>query len=344
MAKTLSGYVDNGKGAPLPNISAIVTRVTDGGIVTSGLTNADGEWLFSGLAETEEYFVNLADGNGNAIVRGPWAGEIRSAFVRDRLALPDTGLAVLPGARHTTVGGLPVALSAAGGNVLEWRADGFYTAGSVGLTQALADTLYEPIDSAWTKSEADARYAELTDVDPFPQYLTSTEADALFLTPVEGNAAYATSAHNHAAAYVDVGGDTMTGLLNLDGAATSTVVFQAKLPADTQPRFTIRADGRLDWGGGVAAAVDVPMYRVTAGDFRIGSNFSGSTNNTRDLGFTTVQWKAIFGNALYLSGDGTSAPAWASAGAHPAAERGDRRHCLAQRRQHRQPDAGRDGE
>ena len=64
MGKRLEGYVDDGKGAPLPGISAIVTRLDDGGIVTSGLTGPDGRWVFTGLDDEEEYFVNLADGAG----------------------------------------------------------------------------------------------------------------------------------------------------------------------------------------------------------------------------------------------------------------------------------------
>jgi hypothetical protein len=92
------------------------------------------------------------------------------------------------------VAGLPLTLDPAAGNSLTWTATGLYVppVPTVDLT------------SYYTKAESDARYAELTDVDPFPQYLTVSE----------GNAAYATAAHNHDATYVQLtGGSVMTGLL-----------------------------------------------------------------------------------------------------------------------------------
>jgi len=152
--------VGDGGGAPLPNLSATVTRVDDAVVVATGITDPDGRWLFSGLSESAEYFVTLTDGLGHGVVRGPWSGELREAWVRDRLAMPLGGVAALP--PTTTVDGRLVALSDDTGNVLEWRSDGFYTAGATGLTQALADTLYEPLGSAYTKAESDGRYLQLT--------------------------------------------------------------------------------------------------------------------------------------------------------------------------------------
>lgn len=57
--------------------------------------------------------------------------------------------------------------------------------------------------------------------DPHPQYLTQSEADALFLTQSEADALFLTPAEGDAA-YVNVGGDTMTGDLLLSGAALAS--------------------------------------------------------------------------------------------------------------------------
>jgi hypothetical protein len=65
----------------------------------------------------------------------------------------------------------------------EAEADAKYaTQGGSGITQDQADLRYEPIDTMYTKSESDLRYAQLTAPDPFPQYLTPTEADAVYAT------------------------------------------------------------------------------------------------------------------------------------------------------------------
>jgi hypothetical protein len=196
---------------------------------------------FFGVDGTVIWFGSQKFGSGANLPLRFW---VNSA---ERMGIATSGAITMP-TGPLSVAGKTVGISATGGNLLTWNADGFYAA---------------PPTDLW----------------------------------------------------VDVAGDTMTGLLTQHGAAASTIVHQAKLPADTQPRFTIRADGQLNWGAGGSSATDIQIYRVTAGDFRINSVFSGSTNNTRDLGFASVQWKAIYANALYASGDGTASPAFAAAGA-----------------------------
>jgi hypothetical protein len=390
MPKRLEGFVDNGRGEPAADLPAVATRLSDGVVVDTTITDDDGHWFFPDLPVEHEYLVTLSDPQGNAVSRAPWSGEMRELWVRDRLDMTgnltttggvsaaawletfgnigvagngtiDGSLSIGGGAllidqdgdihQHAgslaafngavTVGstldvaGKPVALDPAAGNALAWTATGLYVppapAPLDAYTKAESDTrylnasggdtmsgdlimvgnIYPPVPvvelglstKRWMKVWADAADFSAAPTVGGSPLLTAAAADALFLTPAEGDAAY-----------VNIGGDTMTGLLTSEGAAAATIVHQARVALDAQPRFTIRADGRLDWGGG-SVAVDIPLYRVTAGDFRIGSTFSGSTNNTRDLGFTTVQWKAIYGNQLFLSGDGTSAPAWANAGA-----------------------------
>lgn len=121
------------------------------------------------------------------------------------------------------------------------------TASDVGaLTQAVADTLYDPINAA-----SDAIAAHLLAADPHPQYLTAAEGDALFLTPAEGNAAYVALSSvsafgftliddaNAAAAratlelvagatgdiWVEKAGDTMTGALIVQNDLTIPDAF-----------------------------------------------------------------------------------------------------------------------
>lgn len=257
MPKRIEGFLDDGHGTPLPGIPAVARRLSTGVVADTTLTDATGRWLFD-LPIADEYVVTLTDADGNAVSRAPWSGELRAAWVRDRL----------------DVAGLPVMLDPTGGNALAWTASGLYV-----------PPIPAAID-AYTKTQSDARYAELTDVDPFPQYLTpiegnatylplaggtltgdltmaanvlpttsnardlgtlmlqwrklwavtaefvtaptvggsslltATTADALFLTPAEGNAAYATTAHAHDAAYVNATGDVMSGGLTV-GTATA---------------------------------------------------------------------------------------------------------------------------
>ena len=53
--------------------------------------------------------------------------------------------------------------------------------------------------------------------------------------------------------------------------AASDYIFEAKVAGDTNPRFQIRADGRIEWGGG-ADALDTRIYRGAAYRVDIYSN------------------------------------------------------------------------
>lgn len=85
MTKLLEGYVDDGQGAPLSGIPAVATRLTDGVVVASTVTDSVGHWTFAALPTAAEYLVTLTDPDGNAVARAPWSGELREAWVRDRL-------------------------------------------------------------------------------------------------------------------------------------------------------------------------------------------------------------------------------------------------------------------
>jgi hypothetical protein len=280
--KVLEGYVDNGRGAPLPGISAIVTRITDGAIVTSGITGPDGRWEFSGLAETEEYFVNLADGAGNAVVRAPWSGELRTAWIRDRLALPDTGTAILPNGGNTLVGTLPLMLDPNPANVIEWGPTGLFSAGAEGLTEAAADLLYEPLDSAYTKAEADALF------------LTAAEADALFLTPAEANALY----EPFDSAYTKAEADARY----TQGGITQAAADLRYEPLDSAYTKS-EADARYEpLDSAYTKAEDDARFVNLAGGSVMTGLLGPTTTNTRDLGTTTLRWRKLWGVDADLSG------------------------------------------
>lgn len=59
-------------------------------------------------------------------------------------------------------------------------------------------------------------------------------------------------------------GSTSTGPLQLTGATAGTVVAEAQVTADAAERFTVGADGKLQWGGGTLAP-DANLYRYAAG-------------------------------------------------------------------------------
>jgi hypothetical protein len=299
--KRLEGFVDNGRGEPAADLPAVATIAGTSTVVDTTITDADGYWLFTDLPVADEYVVTLTDTAGNAVARAPWSGELREAWVRDRL----------------DVAGKPVLIDPAAGNSLTWTATGLYAV--AGLTQAAADLRYEPIDTMYTKAESDARYPQKTDVDPYPNYLTSTEADALFLTPAEGNTAYASSAHNHDATYVQlVGGSVMTGLLgpsthNTRDLGTTgtrwralygmTGDFTTSLTVATKPItpspdaaniIEFRANGLYAAAGAVTDIWVNTGGDTMTGDLNMTANVLPTVTNTRDLGSTSLRWRKVW--------------------------------------------------
>jgi hypothetical protein len=193
---------------------------------------------------------------------------MRELWVRDRL----------------DVAGKPVVLDSLAGNSLLWTATGLYAP-----TAAVTD-----LTNYYTKTEADTLF------------LTSTEADALFLTPAEGNAAYATSAHNHDTVYVPLtGGSVMTGLLgpsthNTRDLGTTALRWRKLWAVDGE--FT-----NAPTVGGVAlltsTTADALFLTPTEGNAAYvqltgGSVLTGllgpTTNNTRDLGTSTLRWRTAY--------------------------------------------------
>src|SRR5215510_296591 len=84
--------------------------------------------------------------------------------------------------------------------------------------------------------------------------------------------------------WVDTAGDVMTGALTLQGAAATSNVLQAKLAADTQPRFRADASGFLEWGAGGATAPELWLRRAGVGQFQLKGDLLSSADATYDLG------------------------------------------------------------
>lgn len=284
--KRLEGYLDNGRGEPLADIPATATILGTSTVVDTTMTDADGHWSFSGLPTANEYVVTLSDPTGNAVSRAPWSGEMRELWVRDRL----------------DVAGKPLSLDPAAGNSLLWTATGLYA--PTGMTQA----------------QADARYPLKTDVDPYPTYLTSTEADALFLTPAEGNAAYAALAHNHDTTYLALAGGTLTGPLLIPNGTVSAPSLRfssGTTPADDGMYRTAsfstafanngaRVLGISGSGLDVVGAVYMTGALTTEATLTVmGASTTAAilpdTNNTRDLGTTGTRWRALYGMTADLT-------------------------------------------
>jgi hypothetical protein len=258
MPVRIEGYVDNGRGAPAAGIPAVATRLSDGVVVDTTVTDADGYWLFTGLAPADEHLVTLTDTAGNAVARAPWSGELREAYVRDRLE----------------VAGKPVVLDPAAGNSLLWGSVGLYA--PTGITLAAADLRYEPLDSAYTKAEADARYPQKTDIDPYPTYLTSTEGNATYL-PLTGGA--------------------LSGPLTIQSKAVGVSATGGNTLAWNADGFYVAAGAVTDiW-------VDVLGDTMT-GVLNMAANVLPTTTNTRDLGSTTLRWRKVWATDI----DATNAP------------------------------------
>lgn len=87
------------------------------------------------------------------------------------------GVTVVEAPANTFALGLTA--SAAANNAVEIRADGVYAL--AGLTQAAADLRYEPIDTMYTKSESDAKYALATALTAALARITTLEAQVATL-------------------------------------------------------------------------------------------------------------------------------------------------------------------
>ena len=231
MPKSLSGYLDDGRGHPLSGISTIATRLSDGAFIDTTVTDADGYWAFAGLPTADEYLVTLTDGSGNAVARAPWSGELREAWVRDRL----------------DVAGKPVVLDPAAGNALAWTATGLYV--------PPAPT---PLDG-YTKAESDGRYVNVAgDTMTGSLHITNASAAVELGTPGTANTPFIdfhSSANTH---------DFDVRLIASGGTASPGQGVLQVASAFLDPMGTIRmqtgkkidfaediADDKLDLYGGV---------------------------------------------------------------------------------------------
>jgi hypothetical protein len=91
-------------------------------------------------------------------------------------------------------------------------------------------------------------------------------------------------------------GGTLTGALVLQGAAATTNVLQAKLAADTQPRFRADASGLHEWGPGGSTAPDTTLGRSATGTLEVGGHLYPNTSGTKDLGTASALWRNVYLN------------------------------------------------
>lgn len=74
----------------------------------------------------------------------------------------------------------------------------------------------------------------------------------------------------------DTGGEG----INLSGTANNTNMWRSRVGAEANNRFTIDADGSMNWGAGGASAVDTRLYRSAADTLRTPDNFTVDANLT----------------------------------------------------------------
>jgi hypothetical protein len=128
-----------------------------------------------------------------------------------------------------------------------------------------------------------------------------------------GWAVPATQSHAHGGsagdggviAYLPLTGGTLTGALTLQGAAAATNVLQAKLAADTQPRFRADASGRLEWGPGGSTAPAAALYRNGTGALETTASVLPDATNTRSLGSAATAWSSVWGLLLQTPNTGS---------------------------------------
>jgi hypothetical protein len=204
-----------------------------------------------------------------------------------------------------------------------WAVDGEFTnAPTVGgvalLTATSAGLLYEPLDSAYTKSEADARY------EPIDTMYTKAEADARY-EPLDS--AY-TKAEDDARFVNLAGGSVMTGLLgpsthNTRDLGTTgtrwralygmTGDFTTSLTVATKPItpspdaaniIEFRANGLYAAAGAVTDIWVNTTGDTMTGDLNMTANVLPTVTNTRDLGSTALRWLKVWAQ----DADFTNAP------------------------------------
>lgn len=349
MSKSLSGYVDDGRAAPLAGVSAIVTVVGSGAVVTSGITDADGHWQFDGLADGSEYFVNVVDIDGNAVVRGPWSGEVRDVWVRDRLAMSPTGAAQFVGL-HTAVDGKPLVLDPNPLNGLTWGPTGLFSA-SGGLTQSAADLRYVNVDgdtmTGQLTIDGGSNNKAFLAYDQIQLQTTGYDVPLTLRTHAGGEIQFAnnnvvvgvgTTPGYHLTIYpelrvdgpiyaeypvkrVGLSPDALNTLeWRANGFWSAGGLTQAAADLRYEPIDTMytkaESDARYTQGGITQAAADLryepidTMYTKAEDDARFvnlagGSVMTGllgpTTTNARDLGTTTLRWRALYGMTADLS-------------------------------------------
>jgi hypothetical protein len=87
------------------------------------------------------------------------------------------------------------------------------------------------------------------------------------------------------------------------GATTGQDVFRGLVTSDVQNRFTIDADGRLEWGTG-AVGRDTDLFRNGVGILQTSSRISAQRGTTGELAYHT-QLQADTGSRWYLTSGGT---------------------------------------
>lgn len=70
---------------------------------------------------------------------------------------------------------------------------------------------------------------------------------------------------------VNVGNATSGLLLQGSGSLGSTIIQSFRISGDSKPRFTVTADGTLNWGSG-SGATDIELYRAASGELALGNS------------------------------------------------------------------------
>jgi hypothetical protein len=307
----------------------------DGLFVPDFLTQAEGDARYPLAGATDPYpqyatdadlAAHAAAGDPHPVYLSQTEGDARYPLKTDPDPYPQyLTAAELPPATDVTVTtdaslsstespantfALAVRLSPDAGNALALRGNGLFatdtTGGGAGGGLA-TDPLADAKGDVFAASGPDA-------VGRLPAganglVLTADSAQALGV----GWAAPATQSHGHGGSagdggvipYLPLTGGTLTGALTLQGAAAATNVLQAKLAADTQPRFRSDASGRLEWGPGGATAPAAALYRNSGGALETTAALVPDATNTRSLGTSATAWSSVWGLLLQTPNTGS---------------------------------------